>query len=302
MDKFRAGVFGGGGSNGDWQAGRLLALKEDGVKFDVLTGTSVGALNSLAVAAGMTDILLDIWTNLKRNQVMKKGKISRVIRREALSHIRLAKEQRSIHDSRPLRKLLGELFLGKRCNIDYFCSVVVIGDHSPNIYLKHHVKKGSKINDNDLDMVWASTAIPGVFEEVRANGMRLYDGGVLQATPIRHTIREFPTTHMTIVLCQPLGKKNVKVTKGLVGRAKWVLETMLRDQFETEIKGMKKWNNALRQWEEKLPDEDLIINGRAIKYIETDIHAPDKSLGDPLNFNSSKTRPNFYAGYNSYKA
>ena len=44
-------VLGGGGHNGAYEVGMLRALFEDGVKPDVIVGTSVGAMNGAAVAA-----------------------------------------------------------------------------------------------------------------------------------------------------------------------------------------------------------------------------------------------------------
>lgn len=302
MDIFRAGVFGGGGSNGDWQAGRITALHEDGVKFDLITGTSVGALNGLAVATDRVPLLLDLWTKLKPSMVMKESSLLKAGFQEAMFHLGLREERKSIHDSSPLRKLLDELFIGKRCKIDYFCSVVVIGNNSPNRYMKHHIPKGNKISKTDLDMVWGSTAIPGIFQEVSVKNMKVYDGGVLHSTPISNAIRNFPTTHITAVICQPLGDKWAYLGRGLAGRAEWVISAMLRDQFESEWQNMRSWNSVAKQWSENIPDKELIINGQPVKYIEADVHAPEKGLGDSLDFSSSKTKPNFYAGYNSYKA
>lgn len=48
----RALVLSGGGSKGAYEAGFLLAAKELNQHFDIVTGTSIGALNGALVAMG----------------------------------------------------------------------------------------------------------------------------------------------------------------------------------------------------------------------------------------------------------
>ena len=43
----RALVLSGGGSKGSYQIGVWKALRDMNIKFDIVTGTSVGALNAL---------------------------------------------------------------------------------------------------------------------------------------------------------------------------------------------------------------------------------------------------------------
>ena len=63
-------VLAGGGSKGAYQVGMLKAFREWGIKFDVMTGTSVGAINSLLLAQDKFDILYDIWWNLDFESVI----------------------------------------------------------------------------------------------------------------------------------------------------------------------------------------------------------------------------------------
>lgn len=43
-------VLSGGGSKGAYESGCMKALQELGYHFDIVTGTSIGALNGLLVA------------------------------------------------------------------------------------------------------------------------------------------------------------------------------------------------------------------------------------------------------------
>lgn len=63
-------VLGGGGVRGAYQVGAIKALYELGFKCDVVTGTSVGALNALLVAQGNIDLLEEVWNNVDFENVM----------------------------------------------------------------------------------------------------------------------------------------------------------------------------------------------------------------------------------------
>ena len=68
MEK-RAVVLCGGGAKGAYQIGALKALKKVGFKPDIITGTSVGALNG--AFAVMNDIKRaeNIWSNLNMEDI-----------------------------------------------------------------------------------------------------------------------------------------------------------------------------------------------------------------------------------------
>jgi predicted acylesterase/phospholipase RssA len=83
-DRCRALVLSGGGSNGAWEAGVLYGLLHNGnpedYAYDVVTGVSAGALNSLLFALTepgtekeTTEIISDLWLGLKTKDVYKSG-------------------------------------------------------------------------------------------------------------------------------------------------------------------------------------------------------------------------------------
>lgn len=69
--KKRAVVLGGGGSKGSYQIGVWQAMREMGMEYQVVTGTSVGALNGAMMAQGEFDAAYDLWWNLDNSQVME---------------------------------------------------------------------------------------------------------------------------------------------------------------------------------------------------------------------------------------
>lgn len=68
----RAVVFSGGGAKGGYQVGAWKALRELGYEPEIVTGTSVGALNGALMALGKYDEAVDIWENMSMNSVFAK--------------------------------------------------------------------------------------------------------------------------------------------------------------------------------------------------------------------------------------
>lgn len=65
----RAVVFSGGGAKGGYQIGAWKALREMDFHPDIVTGTSVGALNGALMALDKFDEALEIWENMGMSRV-----------------------------------------------------------------------------------------------------------------------------------------------------------------------------------------------------------------------------------------
>lgn len=63
-------VLAGGGSRGAYQIGVWRALRELGISFDIVTGTSVGALNGALMVQGDYDAAVELWENISSKDVM----------------------------------------------------------------------------------------------------------------------------------------------------------------------------------------------------------------------------------------
>src|SRR5690242_3448545 len=69
-------VLGGGGTRGDFEVGALLYLYEQGIRPEVICGTSAGAINAAKLAEGEGGAtqglqgLKSLWLGLRRNEDM----------------------------------------------------------------------------------------------------------------------------------------------------------------------------------------------------------------------------------------
>ena len=65
----RAVVCSGGGAKGGYQVGAWQALRELGYEPDIVTGTSVGALNGALMVSGLFEQALEIWDDMGMERV-----------------------------------------------------------------------------------------------------------------------------------------------------------------------------------------------------------------------------------------
>lgn len=66
----RALVFSGGGSRGAYECGAWQALKEMNIRIDAVYGTSIGAINAALVAQDDLSTALDLWENIRMDQIV----------------------------------------------------------------------------------------------------------------------------------------------------------------------------------------------------------------------------------------
>ncbi len=71
-------VLGGGGSRGAYEIGVWQALRELGIDIDVVTGTSVGAINGALVCQGSFDLAVDLWRQLETHMVFDVGEDKKI--------------------------------------------------------------------------------------------------------------------------------------------------------------------------------------------------------------------------------
>lgn len=66
-------VLSGGGAKGSYEIGVWKALKKLKIKYDIVTGTSVGALNGSMMVTGEYKKAVKIWENINYSQVVDNG-------------------------------------------------------------------------------------------------------------------------------------------------------------------------------------------------------------------------------------
>lgn len=180
-------VLGGGGSKGCYHVGAWQAFKENGISFDAVTGTSIGALvGSFYVQQNIepvTDFVMgmtptEIARELPKLPVTMKEKVMGT--RTILEFIMKYKDDKM--DITPLKDHFDSMFdydLFSRSPISYACMTFNDTRQEPRGFHKDEITK-----DNAKAVIMASAACYPAFPKVEYEGDLYMDGGFADNVPI----------------------------------------------------------------------------------------------------------------------
>lgn len=157
-------ALGGGAGLGWAHIGVLHALRARGVTVDAVSGTSIGALAAVCLAADRVNVLEDIARSVNLRQVMR--------------FIDIDPRRGSVLGGRGVTRELRHHF-GHGHLEDLFLPVAVV---AADLVTGEEV---SITRGSIVDAVRASIAIPGVFPPVLSGDRVLVDGGVIAPVPVR---------------------------------------------------------------------------------------------------------------------
>jgi NTE family protein len=199
----------GGGYKGCYQRGVLEFL--DWNNYDAVFGTSVGALNGLAVAMDNKQLMLDLWNRVESGYRFHKvpfwNYLAVPFGRRGLATNLLFGE---------VEKILGSIVKPYYVTVvdeDAGCLHYVKIENSKDL-----VNLGYKVTFFDRDgiaenlyyfskqltakIIVASTTIPIMFSPVDFYGMQLVDGGVMDKSPLS-MVSTLGATEVLLVSCDP---------------------------------------------------------------------------------------------------
>ena len=187
----RALVLAGGGSRGAYQIGAWKALRELGITFDIVTGSSVGALNGALMVQGDFEAGLELWENISPGDVMTDilatGDLSTMPESTVWrSFVRDTLEKGGC-DITPLENTLRRLLDEPRFRsspIDYALVTVEYPSLKPQELTKNQIPEGMV-----CDYLLASSACFPAFKMKEINGSKFLDGGYHDNLPMNLAIR-----------------------------------------------------------------------------------------------------------------
>jgi NTE family protein len=162
-------ALGGGGARGFAHIGVLKILEADGIKPQLLAGTSMGAVIAAMYASGMS-------ANEIEAEAMRMGSMSNLGNMVKLLDSDLAKLSHVVSNS-AVQEYLSGLFNGKKDFSELQIPLAVAAVdvmHARDVVLQE---------GNLPEAVSASMALPGIIEPLQKNGMFLVDGGSLNNVP-----------------------------------------------------------------------------------------------------------------------
>lgn len=244
----RALVLSGGGSKGAFQVGKIKQLTERGFMWDIITGVSVGALNTSFLA--MYNVrdqrqaaidLVELWdTCVTSNASIYKGWAPWI-----LTYVP-AIWKGSVYNTQPLKELLHAKFLHERMhNSDV---EVYIGSCSVNTGLYKVCKKDEP---KFLDFVLASASFPIAFPPVMIDGELYTDGGVRTVVPIMDAINA-GATEIDVIMTSPVQTDTTSIrtipssaVSKIIPLALRVTDILLDEVFLMDIERIKHTHNVI---------------------------------------------------------
>lgn len=229
-------IISGGGTRGSWGAGFAKGLAESGKEYEIVGGTSAGALIMSSVILNQFEKLETLFNTINNkdvynvNPIRSNGEI-RVFK----SILRTLFGYSSIGESKNLRKLIEKVFTEK----DYknilqqkkalFCITTNLNTS------KKSIKSTNSSSYADiLDWIWASASVPVLMKPVQKEGESWVDGGLIDNVPIDGAIIKGAKIIDVIALFprEPTVWESSKKLTAIGGRAfNIILNTSFRDDI-----------------------------------------------------------------------
>ena len=283
-------VLSGGGARGAYQAGVLKYLEEIQFIPDYIAGTSVGAINTVAIASGMNSSkLIQLWQNIERDKVFQYS-IWRMIWRF------LTRTFTPIVDISPLKELLEENINLDSCKSSkqkIFISAVDI--------LSAELKYFSN-SQITLAHILASSAIPLVFPWQYLNGIPYWDGGLMANTPIQPVI-EAGARDIVVVLLSPVGADmDLEAPRSNRDAIERVFELSLVGSYQMIHRFLQMEREKIQKMS---PIEGFLYSfGHETSSIRIRTVAPTRNLGlgSIMNFSKKQSNQLILQGYEDAKS
>jgi NTE family protein len=299
-------VVAGGAARGAWQAGVLRFLVTDLARRvgrvpwpAVVSGTSVGALNGVNVAARSQRGVIDLsrmWQEMTIDRVYRVRAVDVVT---AFYNSFWASGSFALLDARPMYALVRRAypdaalreaiafgdtraFIVSATELDTGINTLFVDSHDPTLWLRP--SPGAKVRRGAVTAAHclASAALPLLFEPVAVGGALHVDGMLRQNTPIRPVI-QCGVGHVLVVgIDAPThrdgGAATVVPTFAFVaGKA---LNAVLMDPVESDVRQIEKLNDLLRWGRERYGEEfvRLAAEQQGIRPVDVMRISPSRDL------------------------
>ena len=191
MDTKKALVLCGGGAKGGYHIGVWKALKEIGYIPQIITGTSVGALNGALFAIGEDNVATEIWENMNMETVFEKSEKDDINSIKSVNEFIFKLGKFGGIDPKPLKELSRSLGDDKKFRESKIEFGLVTTCLKP---LKKVEKFVDEIEEGKVvDYILASTACFPIMQKYSIDGVDYVDGGYTDNVPFDMALRRGAT-------------------------------------------------------------------------------------------------------------
>lgn len=267
-------VLSGGGAKGAFQIGAERVLREElGFRWERIIGVSVGALNATLLAQREYARLMDLWMNIREEDIYRKFSWPVVAFRLAVQH------KLGFYDDSPLRALIQKHAAGRPFHVPTHVGRVslVSGEYE---LINHETP-------DFLDAVWHSATMPVIWEAIGPQAF--VDGGLRNVTPLGDAL-DFNPREIVVIACSSGKAEQANPPANIIDVAKRSLtDITINEILLNDVDEFVRINNLVRQahaagLELKKPD------GSVYRHCPITVIQPSKRLGDTLDFSSVTIR------------
>lgn len=281
MEK-RAVVLAGGGSRGSYQMGVWRALRELGWEFQIVTGTSIGALNGALMVQDDYDVGMQMWENISTAEAFNldldaKPSSLRDMGSKVGTFLSEMKRNGGV-DTRPLEEIVARCVDEERIRnspIDFAIVTVAYPTLEPRIVDKESLPEGELV-----DYLMASAACFPAMKMRQIGEEKFIDGGYYDNLPINLAL-ERGAQEIVAVDLEAVGRKRKIVIKGMA-RKRPVTEKGAKIHYIRS-----KWNLGAFL----LFDQDVARRNIQLGYLDT-LKAFDRLEGNAYTFYKGETEQN----------
>lgn len=208
----KAIVLSGGGSKGSYQIGVWRALRKLHIKYDIVTGTSVGALNGALMVQNKFHKAIKLWSKINMELLFGDEATNSTKIKDVLNMYRINFFKNGGMDVKILENVIDK-YIDKDT---FYNSDIDFGLVAVNLSGKKAVqmKKKDIPKDKLTDYLMASASCYPAFQKKDIDGNKFIDGGVFDNMPINLAIDLSADSIIAVDLCAPgikaIPKKHVE--------------------------------------------------------------------------------------------
>jgi NTE family protein len=219
----KALILSGGGARGAFQVGVWKYLREINWTPDLICGTSIGAVNAVAIGSGMpVERLIELWKTHNRSEIYRLKAL------HFLKSTLRGKPLKSVLDTAPLRAMMTRhlnLEALRRSPIEIIISAVNMTTGRLHLYNQAVI---------EVDHLMASSAMPILFPWQPMHGELYWDGGVMANSPLFIAL-EKKVEEMVVVLLSPVGHRSFSPPATLREGLELLFEHFLIGSYQTTM-------------------------------------------------------------------
>jgi len=181
-------VFGGGGSRGAYEIGAWQALRELGIPINIVTGTSVGAINGALVAQDAFDLAVSLWREIDTSAVFDM-EIKSILANSGIESGKLKTLLSQYIDEAAIRQ----------SSVEFGLVTAELPSMTTRPITKENIPDGMLV-----DYLLASSTLFPAMKSYEINSLKYVDGGFTDNLPIGLAL-DLGATHIIAVDLEAVG-------------------------------------------------------------------------------------------------